>query len=127
MKNIIIVISSIIGILKEVGCIVNYNKTEISWCTQIQPAVPRDCYKNKYDTLICCYFEMTSPDKGKLCTPMSQASDGKGGPVSITLPRNINMTGNYDCNYVPPTTETTDSKVLKLTTYSLFLILIFII
>jgi hypothetical protein len=126
MKNIIVIflISSIMGILKEVGCIVNYNKTEITWCTQIRPTVPRDCYKNKYDTLICCYFEMTSPDKGKLCTPMSQASDGKGGPVSITLPRNINMTGNYDCNYVPPTI---DSKVLKLTTYSLFLILIFII
>jgi|LauGreDrversion4_2_1035121.scaffolds.fasta_scaffold739685_2 hypothetical protein len=123
MKNIIIILGSLLSIFKEITSLVNYNKTEISSCTQIQPNVPRDCYKNKFDTLLCCYFEMTAPDKGKVCTPMSLASDGRGGPVSTTLPRNITLTGNYDCNYVPPTT---DSRLLKLG-YSLFLIFILII
>ena len=115
--------SVIFEFLTRVTCPVNYNKTESTMCTEIKPSLPKDCYKTSYSTLMCCYLEMSTPDQGKICVPMSTASEGKGGPVSVSLPKSINITGSYDCNKVQPTSS---SNYLFLS-HTIFFILSFIV
>ncbi len=125
MKPYLFAIIIMICLLFEnVICPVLYNSTEVRKCTSTKPSQAKDCYNQQFSTLMCCYFTMTLPDQGTLCVPMSQASSGNGGAVSVSLPKNVNITGSYDCKYVAPTP--TNGKSLFFS-YSIIFILILII
>ena len=99
--NILYLFLSVLFIkFSEILSVTEFNKDEMSKCIQLVPTSKSDClttYTN-FTSLICCYFNMSSPMNGGVCVPMGFASNGlsKTG-VNISLYSNINVLGDYSC------------------------------
>jgi hypothetical protein len=84
-----------------VKCLADYDQIEYADCYGIKPSVYTDCTKQKAISLFCCYFNMTTPDKGQICVPMPPSSKGIGETlIDTTLPVNVLVKGTMNCK--PP-------------------------
>ena len=105
--------------LKNITSITDLDKNEKNNCMSIAPTKPGDCYSNSNNTfysLACCYFEMATPSRGKICVPMPISALGGSGNVTTTLPVKIRLTGYYSCN----------SHTISLSLLTLFFIIAFL-
>ena len=82
----------------EIKGLTEFDKDEMKSCVNVQPKQDIECLKNKYKSLLCCYFSMTQPLKGKVCVPFGFDSAGrKNKNANVTLYSNLIIQGEYSC------------------------------
>jgi hypothetical protein len=60
-------------IINYTSCAV-FTKYEQTKCRNIVSTKKEDCLTQIFDSLKCCYFEMTQPQKGNICLPLPISS-----------------------------------------------------